>query len=83
MQFKYPETPQSPATLERREIQQRLVPLWVQSVVFLLVAALLYFIYILMEESLENPFSVLLNSLNRELSSDDLALIPNSQDTHT
>ncbi|MCI4387453.1 hypothetical protein PGIGA_G00074390 [Pangasianodon gigas] len=83
VQFKYPETPLSPATLERREIQQRLVPLWVQIAVFLLVAALLYFIYISMEEPLENPFGALLNGLSQEPSSDDLALVPNSQDTHT
>ncbi|KAB5546360.1 hypothetical protein PHYPO_G00071170 [Pangasianodon hypophthalmus] len=83
VQFKYPETLLSPTTLERREIQQRLVPLWVQIAVFLLVAALLYFIYISMEEPLENPFGALLNGLSKEPSSDDLALVPNSQDTHT
>lgn len=68
VQFKYPETPLSPSTLESREIQLRLVPLWVQIVVFLLVAALLYFVYMSIEES---------------LNSDDLALMMNSQDTHT
>ncbi|XP_046725043.1 LEM domain-containing protein 1 isoform X4 [Silurus meridionalis] len=83
VQFKYPDTPLSPATLERQEIQQRLVPLWVQIVVFFLVVALLYVMYISMEEPLENPFSTLLSSLSQEPSSDDLALVPNSQDTHT
>ncbi|KAI5612445.1 hypothetical protein C0J50_1113 [Silurus asotus] len=83
VQFKYPDTPLSPATLERQEIQQHLVPLWVQIVVFFLVVALLYVMYISMEEPLENPFSTLLSSLSQEPSSDDLALVPNSQDTHT
>ncbi|XP_047016374.1 LEM domain-containing protein 1 isoform X2 [Ictalurus punctatus] len=83
VQFKYPETPLSPASLERREIRQHLVSLWVQVVVFFLVAALLYFIYVSMEEPLENPFSVLLNGPSHEPSSDDLALVPNSQDTQT
>lgn len=83
VQFKYLETPPSPATLERRDIEQRLVPLWVQIVVFILMAALLCFIYISMEESLENPFSTLPNSLSQEPGSDDLELVPNSQDTRT
>ncbi|KAL7864693.1 hypothetical protein AOLI_G00161130 [Acnodon oligacanthus] len=78
VQFKYLETPLSPATLERREIQQRLVPLWVQIVVFLLLAALLYLIYVSMEDPLENPFSALLDSL-----SDEPALTPSSQGIST
>ncbi|XP_047662985.1 LEM domain-containing protein 1 isoform X3 [Tachysurus fulvidraco] len=81
VRFKYPDTPLSPVTLEKLEIQQRLVPLWVQIAVFLLVVAFLYFIYILVEEPLENPFSALLQGLSQEASSDDLALV--SQDTHT
>ncbi|KAL7860031.1 hypothetical protein SRHO_G00151780 [Serrasalmus rhombeus] len=78
VQFKYLETPLSPATLERREIQHRLVPLWVQIVVFLLLAALLYLIYVSIEDPLENPFSALLDSL-----SDEPALAPSSQDIST
>ncbi|KAK7128702.1 hypothetical protein R3I94_017061 [Phoxinus phoxinus] len=71
VQFKYTEMPPlSPATLERQEIQQRLVPLWVQIVVFLLVACLLYLIYSSMEEQLSNPFTAL----------HDAALISTSQD---
>ncbi|KAI4894739.1 hypothetical protein NFI96_015650 [Prochilodus magdalenae] len=81
VQFKYPEIPQSPTTLERREIQQRLVPLWVQIVVFLLVAALLYLIYVSMEGPLENPFSVLLDSLSEEPATEELALTPSYRDT--
>ncbi|XP_043080687.1 LEM domain-containing protein 1 isoform X2 [Puntigrus tetrazona] len=65
VQFKYPEMPLlSPTTLERQEIQQRLVPLWVQVVVFLLVICLLYFIYSSMEEPLSNPFTDLLEGLH-------------------
>ncbi|RXN26044.1 putative carboxypeptidase [Labeo rohita] len=61
VQFKYPEMPLlSPTTLERQEIQQRLVPLWVQIVVFLLVVCVLYLIYLSMEEPLSNPFTALL-----------------------
>ncbi|XP_072553458.1 LEM domain-containing protein 1 [Salminus brasiliensis] len=83
VQFKYPETPLSPATLERREIQQHLVPLWVQIIVFLLVAVLLYFIYVSIEDGLENPFSVMLDSLNEAPIPEELALIPSSQDVPT
>uniref|UniRef100_A0A8C1W6T8 Peptidase M20 domain containing 1, tandem duplicate 2 n=1 Tax=Cyprinus carpio TaxID=7962 RepID=A0A8C1W6T8_CYPCA len=61
VQYKYPEMPLlSPTTLERQEIQQRVVPLWVQIVVFLLVVCLLYLIYSSMEEPLSNPFTALL-----------------------
>lgn len=64
VQFKYPEMPLlSPTTLERQEIQQRLVPLWVQILVFLLVACLLYIIYLSMEEPPSNPFTPLLDGL--------------------
>lgn len=63
VQFKYPEMPPlSPATLERQEIQQRLVPLWVQIVVFLLVACLLYLIYSSMEEPLSSPFTAVIST---------------------
>ncbi|XP_073678978.1 LEM domain-containing protein 1 [Garra rufa] len=73
--FKYPEMPLlSPTTLERQEIQQRLVPLWVQIVVFLLVVCLLYLIYLSMEEPLSNPFTALLEGLQ------EAALISASDD---
>uniref|UniRef100_A0A672K227 Lamina-associated polypeptide 2, isoforms beta/delta/epsilon/gamma-like n=1 Tax=Sinocyclocheilus grahami TaxID=75366 RepID=A0A672K227_SINGR len=75
VQFKYPEMPLlSPTTLERQEIQQRLVPLWVQIVVFLLVVCLLYLIYASMEEPLSNPFTALLEGLQ------EAALIYTSED---
>ncbi|XP_016409494.1 LEM domain-containing protein 1 isoform X3 [Sinocyclocheilus rhinocerous] len=75
VQFKYPEMPLlSPTTLERQEIQQRLVPLWVQIMVFLLVVCLLYLIYSSMEEPLSNPFTALLEGLH------EAALISTLQD---
>lgn len=65
VQFKYPEMPLlSPTTLERQEIQQRLVPLWVQVMVFLLVVCLLYIIYSCMDEPLSSPFTALLDGLH-------------------
>ena len=75
VQYKYPEMPfLSPTTLERQEIQQHVVPLWVQIVVFLLVVCLLYLIYLSMEEPLSNPFTALLEGLH------EAALISTSQD---
>ncbi|XP_048033640.1 LEM domain-containing protein 1 isoform X4 [Megalobrama amblycephala] len=76
VQFKYPEMPLlSPTTLERQEIQQRLVPLWVQIMVFLLVACLLFLIYSSIEEPLSSPFTALFDGLH------DAALISTSQDS--
>ncbi|XP_036390344.1 LEM domain-containing protein 1 isoform X1 [Megalops cyprinoides] len=66
VQFKYPDLPMSPRTVEQQELQQRLVPLWVQVVVFLVVAVLLFLIYGAMEDSLANPFSALLDNLSQE-----------------
>ncbi|XP_059383552.1 LEM domain-containing protein 1 isoform X8 [Carassius carassius] len=75
VQFKYPEMPLlSPTTLERQEIQQRLVPLWVQIMVFLLVVCMLYLIYASMEEPLSNTFTDLLEDLQ------EAALIFTSED---
>ncbi|XP_026116112.1 lamina-associated polypeptide 2, isoforms beta/delta/epsilon/gamma-like [Carassius auratus] len=75
VQFKCPEISLlSPTTMERQEIQQCLVPLWVQIVVFLLVVCMLYLIYSSMEEQLSNPFTVLLHGLH------EAALISTSQD---
>lgn len=65
VQFKYPELPLlSPTILERQEIQQRLVPLWVQVIVFLMVVCLLYIIYSCMDEQLSSPFTALLDGLH-------------------
>lgn len=74
VQFKYPEMSLlSPTTLERQEIQQRLVPLWVQILVFLLVACLLYIIYLSMEEPPSNPFTPLLDGLYEYMHTTDSA----------
>ncbi|KAJ8257790.1 hypothetical protein GJAV_G00189710 [Gymnothorax javanicus] len=64
VQYKYPETPLSPATMESIELRQRLVPVWVQVLVFLGVAALLYLIYGLVEDGLESPIATLLDNLS-------------------
>uniref|UniRef100_A0A665VNI1 Zgc:92287 n=1 Tax=Echeneis naucrates TaxID=173247 RepID=A0A665VNI1_ECHNA len=42
IQYLYPDSPVSPTTLERREVERRLVPVLVQIVVFLVVACVLY-----------------------------------------
>ncbi|XP_051518665.1 LEM domain-containing protein 1 [Myxocyprinus asiaticus] len=77
VQFKYQDLPLlSPTTLERQEIQQHLVPLWVQTVVFLLVVCLFCLIYLYMKKPLFNPFTALLDGLHEEP-----AFISNSQAT--
>lgn len=65
MQFKYPDTPLSPNSEDQQEVQRRQVPLWVQLVIFLIVTLLLYVIYSAMEDSLENPLTLLLEGLNQ------------------
>ncbi|XP_035378439.1 LEM domain-containing protein 1 [Electrophorus electricus] len=74
VQFKYPETLMSPTAQVRQEIRQRLVPLWVQIFVFLLLAGLLYLIYVLMENPSENSFSALLDSPSQEAVRDEATL---------
>ncbi|XP_051948205.1 lamina-associated polypeptide 2, isoforms beta/gamma-like isoform X2 [Xyrauchen texanus] len=67
VQFKYQDLPLlSPTTLERQEIQQRLVPLWVQTVVFLLVVCLFCLIYLYMKMPLFSPLTALLDGLHEE-----------------
>ncbi|XP_051961297.1 uncharacterized protein LOC127628546 [Xyrauchen texanus] len=67
VQFKYQDLPQlSPTTLERQEILQCLVPLWIQTVVFLLVVFLLCLIYSYMKNPLFNPLTALLDGLHEE-----------------
>ncbi|KAM9751956.1 LEM domain-containing protein 1 isoform 2-T2 [Menidia menidia] len=51
VQYAYPDTPVSPVTLERREVERRLVPIHVQILVFLTLAFILYFIYVHVEDS--------------------------------
>lgn len=65
MQFKYPDTPLSPNSVDQQEVQRRQVPLWVQLVIFLIVSVLLYATYAAMEDSLENPLTLLLDGLSQ------------------
>ncbi|XP_015229015.1 PREDICTED: lamina-associated polypeptide 2, isoforms beta/delta/epsilon/gamma-like [Cyprinodon variegatus] len=44
--YGYPDTPVSPTTLERRDVERRLVPIYVQILVFFIVLYILYFISI-------------------------------------
>ncbi|XP_070767288.1 LEM domain-containing protein 1 [Enoplosus armatus] len=66
IQYAYPDTPASPTTLERREVERRLVPIHIQILVFLIVACLLYLIYVCVEDNSFSPFVALLDSLNQE-----------------
>ncbi|XP_029575005.1 LEM domain-containing protein 1 isoform X7 [Salmo trutta] len=74
VQFKYPDLPASPMTLQRWAVEPRLVPLWVQILVFFIVACLLYLIYASMEDSLANPFVALLDNLSMETETEGLSL---------
>ncbi|XP_061591488.1 lamina-associated polypeptide 2, isoforms beta/gamma-like isoform X2 [Cololabis saira] len=51
IKYLYPDTPVSPVTLERRELERRLVPIKLQILVFFIVACILYLIYIHVEDS--------------------------------
>ncbi|XP_035238947.1 LEM domain-containing protein 1 isoform X3 [Anguilla anguilla] len=85
VRYKYPDLPLSPASLERRELQRRLVPVWVQVLVFLGVAGLLYLVYGAMETGLENPFAALLENLSQgaELAEEEPPPLPEPQDVPT
>ncbi|XP_076132878.1 LEM domain-containing protein 1 isoform X3 [Alosa pseudoharengus] len=63
VQFKYPDTPLSPNSVDQREVQRRQVPLWVQLLIFALVSSLLYLAYAAAEESLESPLTLLLDGV--------------------
>ncbi|KAL4645981.1 lamina-associated polypeptide 2, isoforms beta/gamma-like [Arapaima gigas] len=60
VQFKYRNTASSPGPKERWELQQQLVPVWVQIVVFIFVASFLYLIYGAAAGGLTNPLAALL-----------------------
>lgn len=66
IQFAYPESPLSPISLERRELECRLVPIRIQLVVFFIVACLLYLFYSLAEDNALSPAMAFLDSLNLE-----------------
>lgn len=60
VQYVFPDTPTSPATLERREAERRLVPIRIQILVFLIVVVLLYLVYAVVEDSwLDSAMSLL------------------------
>ncbi|XP_040915795.1 LEM domain-containing protein 1 [Toxotes jaculatrix] len=84
VQYLYPDTPVSPTTLERREVERRLVPIQIQIVVFLSVACLLYLIYVCVEDNSFSPFVALLDSLNPGSDSEQGFLLETeAQDTPT
>ncbi|XP_010780816.1 LEM domain-containing protein 1 isoform X1 [Notothenia coriiceps] len=82
VQYIYPDTPTSPTTLERREVERRLVPIHIQILVFFIVACLLYMIYVCVEENSFNPFVALLDSPDQGSESEEgLMLQAKTQDT--
>uniref|UniRef100_A0A8C5B3F5 Lamina-associated polypeptide 2 n=1 Tax=Gadus morhua TaxID=8049 RepID=A0A8C5B3F5_GADMO len=70
--YKYPEAPPTSATtLERREVDARLVPVYAQVLVFLAIACLLYLVYACMEENPYHPLLPLLDGLSEALESQE------------
>ncbi|MEQ2290344.1 hypothetical protein AMECASPLE_002388 [Ameca splendens] len=62
IQYSYPSTPVSPTTLERREVERRLVPIYAQILVFFTVVCVLYLISVIVEDN--STVVALLESLN-------------------
>lgn len=58
VQYAYPDTPASPTTQERREVERRLMPLRVRVLVFVIVVIVLYLVYICVEDNSFSPFSL-------------------------
>ncbi|XP_031701291.1 LEM domain-containing protein 1 isoform X2 [Anarrhichthys ocellatus] len=71
VQYTYPDTPASPTTLERREVERRLVPVQIQILVFLIVVCLLYLIYVCVQDDSLSTFVALLDSLNQGTDSEE------------
>ncbi|XP_067381982.1 LEM domain-containing protein 1 isoform X6 [Channa argus] len=65
VQYVYPDSPASPSTLERREVERRLVPIHIQILVFIILTCLLYLIYVCVEDNSLSPFVALLQSLSQ------------------
>lgn len=61
----FPDTPTSPTTLQRQEVERQLVPIHIQIKVFLVVVILLYFIYVVVEDSSLDSVMSLLESPNQ------------------
>ncbi|XP_071333041.1 LEM domain-containing protein 1 isoform X2 [Trachinotus anak] len=82
VQYAYPETPVSPTTLERREVERCLVPVVIQILVFLIVVCVLYLVYVCLLDNSFSPFVALLDSLNQGSDSEEgLLLQMKSHDT--
>ncbi|KAK5863921.1 hypothetical protein PBY51_000907 [Eleginops maclovinus] len=82
VQYAYPDTPTSPITLQRRKVERRLVPIHIQILVFIIVACLLYIIYVCVEDNSFSPFVALLDSLDPGSESEEgLMLQAEIQDT--
>ncbi|CAL8319265.1 unnamed protein product [Merluccius merluccius] len=72
VQYKYPDVPPaSPLTLERREVERRLVPFYIQLLVFLALACVLNLVFICMEDSWYNPLLPLLEGLSEVAGSEE------------
>ncbi|KAF7667453.1 hypothetical protein LDENG_00060390 [Lucifuga dentata] len=82
VQYKYPDSPVSPTNLETQEMEHRLTPVQVQIVVFVIVACLLYLIYVYVEDNSYSPFMALLESPNQGSDSEEgLFLRDETEDT--
>ncbi|XP_026187319.1 LEM domain-containing protein 1 [Mastacembelus armatus] len=82
VQRAYADTPASPTTIGRREVERRLVPIHIQILVFFIVACLFYLINVCVEDNSLSPLVALLDSLTQGVDSDERALIQsNTQDT--
>ncbi|XP_072305198.1 LEM domain-containing protein 1 isoform X4 [Eucyclogobius newberryi] len=71
VQYALPDTLLSPNTLQRQEVERRLVPLKIQILVFFIVAIILYVILVLFEDYTFNPLLALIDIFNQGLNSDE------------
>ncbi|XP_055078812.1 LEM domain-containing protein 1 isoform X1 [Periophthalmus magnuspinnatus] len=77
VQYIYPDTalspasPLSPASLERQEVERRLVSLRIQLLVFLFVAIILYVVYVCVEDFSFNPVLALIDVFDQGLDADE------------
>ncbi|KAM7405061.1 hypothetical protein PAMP_012349 [Pampus punctatissimus] len=82
VQYAYADIPASPTTLERREVERCLVPIQIQILVFLIVAFLLYFVYVCIEDDSFSPFAALLDSISHGSNNEEGHLLQSeTQDT--
>ncbi|XP_035996299.1 lamina-associated polypeptide 2, isoforms beta/gamma isoform X4 [Fundulus heteroclitus] len=82
IQYAYPKTPVSPTTLERREVERRLVPIYIQILVFFTVVYVLYVISVIVEDG--SSVMPLLQSLNQWSDSEEGSpALDETQDMHS